>query len=451
MKLHISHDFNRGIEYDHRGLRPFERLIYPRYIFISKWYNTNKIGNTCEIKGLFNFYFYFFTFYGIILLSLVGAYFVSQLFVRCGLTTHDLRLMIKFPFYARFAITLLAVVLVFVILSEASNIFIPLVFGLLISILLYPLNRFFENKWHFSRTAAAMLSVFLFITALTGFIYFLALQIIGFSGDFPQLRTRFLQMFGNLQHWLSHTFHINNREQTSYIDQYISSMMGSVGHSVSNLFLSLSGILLLMVFIVIFTFFMLFHRRLLMQFLLRLFSDGNRDKVREVIMETKNMINSYVLGLVIEMVLISIVNCTMFLIMGIQYALLLGVMTAVLNIIPYLGIYTSIVICMLVTFANSSGNMALEVGVGLFIVHLLDSNILFPRIVGGRVKMNPFITIVAVIVGEFVWGIPGMFLFIPIMGIIKLVCERVEGLEAWALLIGVEETPKREPKIKVKK
>jgi len=103
---------------------------------------------------------------------------------------------------------------------------------------------------------------------------------------------------------------------------------------------------------------------------------------------------------------------------------------------------------MVVTFANSTGNMALEAGIGLFIVHLLDSNILFPRIVGGRVKMNPFITIVAVIVGEFVWGVPGMFLFIPITGIIKLICERVDGMEAWGLLIGVEEKEKK-PGLKI--
>jgi predicted PurR-regulated permease PerM len=140
----------------------------------------------------------------------------------------------------------------------------------------------------------------------------------------------------------------------------------------------------------------------------------------------------------------------MFLIMGLQYALLLGVMAAVLNVIPYLGIYTSIVITVLVTFANSPGNLALEAGAGLFIIHLIDSNILFPRIIGGQVKMNPFITIIAVIVGEYIWGVPGMFLFIPITGIMKLVCERVDGLEAWGLLIGVEDTIKKTAKIIVK-
>ncbi len=356
---------------------------------------------------------------------------------------------VKLPFYARLALTLLAVVLVFLILSEASNIFIPLVFGLLISILLYPLCIYFENKLHFGRVGAAMLSVILFVTALISFIYFLALQIIGFSSDFPQLRMRFMEMFDSVQHWLSYKLHINNRQQTDYINRSITGILGSIGHSISNVFVSLTGILLLTIFILIFTFFMLYHRKLLMQFVLHLFTDQHRGKVREVVMETKKMVYSYVLGLVIEMVLVSIVNCTMFLIMGIQYALLLGVMAAVLNIIPYLGIYTSIVICMLVTFANSTGNVALEVGIGLFVVHLLDSNILFPRIIGGRVKMNPFITIIAVIIGEFVWGVPGMFLFIPIAGIVKLICERVEGLEAWALLIGVEEVEKK-PKMKIK-
>ena len=356
---------------------------------------------------------------------------------------------VKLPFYARLALTLFALVLVFFILSEAKSIFIPLVFALLVAILLYPLNKFFEVKLRFGKLWAAIVSVALFISALVGFIYFLALQIIGFSSDMPLLKKRFEQMFSGLQDWLSYRLHITSRQQSDYMNRSVNSMLESAAHSVSNVFLSIADVLLLTIFVVIFTFFILYHRKLLMRFVLHLFSVRNREKVSEVIHETKSMINSYVLGLVIEMVIISVVNCTMLLIMGIQYALLLGVMSAVLNIIPYLGIYTSIVICMLVTFANSTGNMALVAGAGLFVIHLIDANILFPRIIGGRVKMNPFITIIAVIIGEFLWGIPGMFLFIPIAGILKLVCERVEGLEAWAILIGVDDKEKRKPKVKM--
>src|ERR1700749_2618481 len=107
---------------------------------------------------------------------------------------------IKFPFFVRLALILLSIVLIYAILREASNIFIPLVFGLLISILLYPLNKFFENKWHLGRLVSPVLCVVLFISAMLSFIYFLAIQIIGFSDDFPQLRKRFQQMFDGLQH-----------------------------------------------------------------------------------------------------------------------------------------------------------------------------------------------------------------------------------------------------------
>ncbi len=355
---------------------------------------------------------------------------------------------VSLPFYARLALTLLCVVLVAYILRIADNIFIPLVFALLVAILLYPLTRFFEERLRMGRALACMLSVLLFILALSGFIYFITVQMIGFSEDFPLMRERFNEMFDSVQHWLSYKLHITSHQQADYINKSISGILQSVGNSLSNVFISVTGTLLLTVFVIIFTFFILFHRLLLMRFVLHLFNVRHREKVHEVITETKTMINAYVLGLVIEMAILSMVNCTVFLIIGIKYALLLGVMAAVLNIIPYLGIYASIVICMLVTFANSSGNIALEVGVAMFVIHVLDSNILFPRIIGGRVKMNPFITIIAVIIGQFLWGVPGMFLFIPITGMIKLVAERVEGMEAWGILIGVEEREKPLPKKK---
>lgn len=355
---------------------------------------------------------------------------------------------VNLPFYARLALTLLAIVLIFFILRIAQNLFIPLVFGLLISILLYPVSKFMENNLRMGRALGALMAVLLFVFCLCMFIYFLTYQVISFSSDFPLLRTRFFGMFYSLQQWLSFKLHITSVQQESYIDRSVNSFVESGAKSISNVFISVTSVLVLAIFVFMFTFFMLFHRKLLMKFMLHLFNEQYRPKVYEVIVETKSLINEYVLGLLLEMVIISIVNSSMLLYMGIKYALLLGVMAAVLNIIPYLGIYTSIALIMLVTLANSNGSHAFEAGLGLFLVHLLDANILMPRIVGARVKMNPFITVVAVILGEFTWGIPGMFLFIPVMGIMKLICDRVEGLEAWGLLIGVEVVEKK-PKNKI--
>ncbi len=343
---------------------------------------------------------------------------------------------VKFPFYARLSLVLFSVVLIFVILKVGAGIFVPLMFASLIAILMLPLNQFLEYKLKAGRFVAAFLSVALAVLVMLSFIYVVALQITVFSSDLPSLKRRFIQIFGEFQGWLTTTLHITSGQQTEYINKSLVGLANTAAQSVGNVVFSISAMLLLLAFVFVFSFFILYYRRLLMRFALNLFSVHNRQKVTGVILATKSMINAYISGLVIELFMLGTVSCIMFLIMDIRYPVLLAMMIALLNVIPYLGIYTGIALCMLVTFANSNFGMAFEAGAGLFILHLLDSNILFPRIIGSRVKMNPFVTILAVIVGEYIWGVAGMFLFIPIVSTIKLVCEQVDALKAWSILIG---------------
>ncbi|MBS1567005.1 MAG: AI-2E family transporter [Bacteroidetes bacterium] len=154
------------------------------------------------------------------------------------------------------------------------------------------------------------------------------------------------------------------------------------------------------------------------------------------------MTNSYLVGLMTEMLIMVVLNVTTLLILGIKYAFLLGILAAVLNIIPYLGIYTAMAIGMLITLANGTGTQALQFAIALVIVHFIDANIILPRIVGGRVKMNPLITILAVLLGRLVWGIPGMFLFIPLTAIIRIISSRIDDMRPWAILIGEEKRVK---------
>ena len=349
---------------------------------------------------------------------------------------------VKFPFYARLALILLAVVLVIFFLMEGKAIFIPLLFSLLIAILLYPLKSFLERKLHMGRLPSSLISVLAFLLCIAAFIYFLTLQVINFSEDLPELQKRVHQIITDIQHWIAVEYHVNTHQQSDYLNKSASGIIATAANSIGNTFLSVLSLTIWTIFVFIFTFFMLFHHKLLLRFVLHLFNPKHRDDVYEVVIETRGMINSYVLGLLTEMLILSIVNSTVFIIMGIKYALLLGIMAAVLNIIPYLGIYTAMALSMLVTFTNSTPGHALSVGIALIVIHFFDSNILMPRIVGSRVKMNPLITIIAVLVGHFIWGIPGMFLFIPITAIIKIISERVEGLQPWAILIGVDDNEK---------
>jgi predicted PurR-regulated permease PerM len=209
---------------------------------------------------------------------------------------------------------------------------------------------------------------------------------------------------------------------------------------VGNTFATLSGTLIWMVLVPIYTFLLLLYRDLVKRFLISSFREEYAAIVQGVLTKTKVVIRGYITGLFIEMVIVAIMNCTGFFILGVKYALLLGVIAALLNVIPYLGIFIACLLSMLITFTTNSPATVLGVAIVLVIVHLLDSNILLPRVVGSKVKINALFTILGVVIGSALWGIPGMFLAIPFVAILKVIFDAVENLQAWGLLLGDDTT-----------
>lgn len=349
----------------------------------------------------------------------------------------DERHELKLPFYARLAAILLCVALITEIMSHGKAIIIPLFFSVLISLMLLPLTKLLE-RWRLPRALAAIVSVLVFIVFICGVFYFLGAQIVQFSKDLPQLGGRMQDWINHLQQWVATKYQVDASRQLEYLNNATEYLVRYASSAAQSLVLSIAGFAIWTIFVFVFTFFMLTHRTLLQRFIICLFSRENRSKVGEVMTETRLLANSYVLGLLTEMVIVAVMNCVAFLAFGVKYALLLGVLAAVMNIIPYLGIWSAAAIAGLITLSNSTPGHALSVVVILIVVHFIDANVLLPRIVGRWVNMNPLITIVAVLTGELLWGIPGMFLFIPLAGILKIIFERVEGMKPWAILMGTE-------------
>lgn len=349
----------------------------------------------------------------------------------------------KLPFNARLTFTLLSLILLVYIAHMASSIIIPLLFAFLISIMLLPVTHFLEKR-KFPRGLAAAVAVLLFIIVILLIMLLMGTQMQSFIADFPQLEKKLLDTITSLQEWIDHKFHISSNVQLSYLQKAALGTLGTATSFISQTFLSLSSLIVFIVFVLLYSFFMLFYRKLLVTFLVRLFQEKHRDTLLDVLARTRFIIKSYVGGLMIEMVVVAVLNTAVFLILGIKYAILLGVMAAIFNIIPYIGIFTALIISMLVTLTTGTPISALQVGIALFLIHLLDSNVLLPRIVGSKVKINALVTIVGVVMGNMLWGIPGMFLAIPIIAIIKIVCESVDYMNPWAILLGDEQQEKTE-------
>jgi AI-2 transport protein TqsA len=345
--------------------------------------------------------------------------------------------MMKFPYYARVALTLFAIALILLFMWMGKSLLVPLFFSFLAAILLHPVVLFFEKR-RLPRIVAAGITLLIFMVLFFGLFYFFSKQLIHLSRDLPSLQAKVLEKWQDVQDWISDKYHITNTQQIAYLHRSGTGILNTAMNSVATTIIGIAGTLLLTIFFFIFTFFILQYRRLIMRFVIELFHESYNERVQGIISRIRSLIKSYVQGLLIEMSVIGVLIYTSLMIIGVKYALFLGVMAAILNIIPYLGIYFSMAVAMLITTAIGSTGHVIAVGVVFLVTHFVDANIILPKVVGGKVKMNPLVTILAVLIGHLVWGIPGMFLFIPLTAIIRLICEEVPDLKPWAILLGEE-------------
>jgi len=329
-----------------------------------------------------------------------------------------------------------------------KSILAPLVFALLFAVLLLPLANFLERKLRFPRSIASLLSVLILILVTAGVLYIVGAQISSLADDWPQFKQQVQGSFNDLQTWISHKFHIRIKQQMTYVNNATSKLLESGGTVLGDVFVSFSSFILFQVFVMIDTFFLLYYRRLIIRFLVSVFRDDNSIVVYDIIAQVQSRMRQYILGLLLEMVIVAAASCLALWILGVQYAILLGLLIGLFNLIPYIGIASALVLSTLVTFATA-GTAKLLLVIGTILgIHLIDSNILLPLIVGSKVRINALITVLGVIVGGSLWGISGTFLAIPVIAIMKIVFDRVDSLKPWGLLLGDERDEKQPEPLK---
>jgi putative permease len=344
------------------------------------------------------------------------------------------------PFYARWASVLFILIALGFLIVVGKQILCPLVFSMMFSLLLLPVGKFLEEKFRFHRSAASMLSVLLMLAVFALVLYLVGSQLADLLTDWPHLKVQLNNSFYELLNWVRANYHVTESKQLNLVHSATSKISDGGGSAaISVTLLTASSILLFWVFVIIDTFFLLFYRRLLLQFLIAVFKKENAIAVYEVVERVKFIITKYITGLMLEMTVVSAICCTVFLIGGLKYALLLGLITGLFNIIPYLGIATALLFSTLITLSTgvAAGKVILVVAT-IIIMHLADSNVLLPVIVGSQVRINALITILGVVLGEMLWGIAGMFLSIPVIAILKIIFDRVESMQPWGLLLGDE-------------
>lgn len=344
-----------------------------------------------------------------------------------------------YPFYLKLSCILISIVILGFLAIIGEQILIPMVLGLLIAILLMPLCRFMEKRLRFPRGLSSILASLLALVVIAGVIYALSMQVAKLANDWPQFQKQFVDLVDDLQGWISRTFGVRRKDQLLYLNDTAKKSISTGTAILEKALTSIGYVLMLTAFTFLFTLFFLLYRTHLLKFLVASFSETYHKTVFEIIDNIQFMVKKYLVGLFLQMLIVTILSLIAYTIIGVKYNFMLAILTGILNILPYIGILIALLIGALITFATSGISSVLFIVIAIVVIHAIDGNIIMPRVVGSKVKINSLIVIIGLVIGEMLWGIAGMLLTIPVLAIMKIVFDRVEGLQSWGFLMGEDE------------
>lgn len=347
----------------------------------------------------------------------------------------------KVPFVVRLACVLVSLIAIVFISIIGKSVLVPLVIGFLVSMLLLPLSNFQEKRLKFPRIVSSLVSPILFTLAVIAVIYFIGTQMAQFTEDLPEFQQQIEQLFHEAQVFVYDKFGVSEQEQIRYIEKNAEEVLKRGSGVLGTAVTSVTSMLASSMFVFLAIFFFLLYRSHLVKFLIWCFPPKDQTKVKEVIVEIQSIIKQYIFGLLIQVIAVSSLMFIAYSIIGIKYALLFAVLCGVLNLIPYIGIFTATVLAAIVTLATGEPIQALWVIVAVVVVNSIDGNIITPKIIGSKVALNSFVVLFGIVIAESIWGIAGMFLAIPVLAILKIIFDNVEGMRPYGFVLGEDNAP----------
>ena len=328
-----------------------------------------------------------------------------------------------------FSQRVIAAAIILLFCYYAAGVVITLLLSILIAYFLDPAVEFLE-RMRLPRTLGSLLMVLVLIAAVAGAGYVLWMRAAAFAENWP----RYSQVLKNA---------------ISSVDSRIARLEGGVtgvaqspalqrppafqGFGVLQTMLlrgagSLYAVFLEVTFVPFLVFFMLATKRDLWHGTLQLFPVAKRTQVKETLDDLREVLRSYLAGMTVVTLLVIAASSAFFWSMGLDYPILMGLVSGLFNMVPYLGAVLAWVPPMVIGLAKwSTVGPFLLIAVVLVTIHLLATNLLAPGLVGRRVRLNAVAITIALLFWGWVWGATGLILAIPITATLRVVCDHTES------------------------
>lgn len=333
-------------------------------------------------------------------------------------------------------LALLALIIAFLVIGKP--VLLPLALAMLFSFLLLPISKKLE-EWKFPRALAIIISLVIALLVVGGLMYFFYKQVLMFVEDWPQLSKQLTEKIDSIYNYIGQRFNVSKFEQKSWINERISNAGSSAGQFALSVFTATGSFIATVVLLPIFIFFMTYYRDKFRHFVHLVSKEDKAEHAIDVAKKISTVSQKYIKGLFIDIVILSVLNSTGFLIFGLEHAILFGVLAAFLNIIPYIGVTIGSILPILMALITHDGfSTAIGVAAVCFGVQFLDNNFITPNVIGGSVSINPFTAILALTTSAMIWGLVGMVMAIPTMGMLKVAFDNIESMKPIGFLIGEE-------------
>ena len=344
------------------------------------------------------------------------------------------------PYSVRLASVLISIALVIGGLYWMQDLLILVAFAMIMAMVLLPICRWLEQRG-LPRSISIAVCLIITVAILIGIVFLLVFQLIEFANDWPLFIKKAETWVSGLQSFLSRNLNISRKKQMLELSNQTIGLLKNSGTILSTTFSTLMHSVTTMILIPIFMFFFLYYRTFFADFLSKVFPSANEETLRGIMMKTGEVVQDYLVGLLVVMFVVAFANGVGFWWIGVDYPIFFGILTGLLLIIPYIGIWVGASLPIILSLATLSPSHALAVVAWVAAVQFIEANFVTPLVIGSKVSINPMVAMLALLGGELLWGIPGLILAIPFTAIIKVIFDHVPTMQPYGFLLG--EAPKR--------
>lgn len=347
------------------------------------------------------------------------------------------------PRYIKYFFVLASTVLTFYVIIIAKPIINSLLPAAILALLLRPFSACLE-KIKIPRALSTVFAILLVLIVITALSFFFSSQVAPITADMDSLVSTFNSMFDKAQQWTAQQFGIAPHEQVVYLKSSLTTLLKNSSTFFRSTLSATAGFFTAFFLFILALFFFLHYRTFLASFLFQIFHEDSHNNVRNTLHKIEKVVRKYILGLCLVILTMATLNTLGLLLLGIKHAFFFGGLAALLTIIPYVGIIIGSILPILFAVATTD-SLWYPVGVLLIFifVQFLEGNFITPNVVGTQVSINPFAAILGLFVGGMVLGVMGVIFALPILAIIKVICDEVDSLKPIGFLLGNPVNPKK--------